>query len=512
MHPSQPRGFPQTDERPAYFFSRWLFLKVLALAYFTAFGSLWLQVDGLIGEKGILPAASFLGALREQWGPAAFWFTPTLCWADAGDGFLHFICGGGVVLSILLFSGITPVLCLVLLWFFYLSLVSVGQDFLGFQWDNLLLEAGLLAVFAIPVQVFLKRGDGCQPIPRPVLFLFQWLLFRLMFGSGMVKLTSGDPAWRSLTALDYHYWTQPIPPVTAWLMSQSPAWLQKLSCLYMFGVELAAPFLIFGPRKLRPIAFLLIASLQLLILLTGNYCFFNYLSLGLCLFILEDAVWPGWFKRWWDSPSKQGVPRKFPAFRWPSWVIGTFVAIGIYMTGLQMSYSVGLRIPWPGWMMGVYRVLDPLRSFNSYGLFAVMTTSRPEITVEGSDDGVHWKPYGFKWKAGDLDRSPRFVAPYQPRLDWQMWFAALGSPRENPWFLNFLVRLLQGSPDVLGLLRSNPFPQGPPKFIRADVYDYHFTSFGEKARTGNWWKSEYRGPYLGPFSLGQVDLRGSGFN
>jgi len=512
MNPPKPGGFPQADEKPRYFFSRWLFLKILAAAYFAAFGSLWLQVDGLIGERGILPATSFLNALRQQWGPSAFWSMPTLCWADSSNGFLHFLCGGGVLLSLLLFFGIAPIVCLALLWIFYLSLVSVGQDFLAFQWDNLLLEAGLLAVFATPLQARLKRGEEGPPLPAPVLFLFQWLLFRLMFGSGMVKLTSGDPTWRNLTALEYHYWTQPLPPLSAWFMSQLPGWFQKISCVYMFGAELLAPFLIFGPRKLRPAAFLLLASLQTFILFTGNYCFFNYLSLGLCFFALEDAVWPGWFKRWWASPTQPGITPKPPAFRWPSWVIGAFAAVAIYMTGLQMSSSMGFQVPWPGWMVGIYRGLDPLRSFNSYGLFAVMTTSRPEITVEGSDDGINWKPYGFKWKAGDLNRPPLYVAPYHPRLDWQMWFAALGNPQENPWFENFMIRLLQGSPDVLGLLASNPFPQGPPRFIRAEVYDYQFTDFSEKKTSGNWWKSEYKGPYMRPFSLDQVDLRAQGLN
>src|SRR5690242_9360652 len=182
MQLPNPRGISKADERPTYFFSRWLFLKILAASYFTAFGSLWLQVDGLIGEKGILPAASFLRALREQWGPSAFWLAPGLCWADSGDGFLHFLCGGGVVLSLLLFFGFAPAACLALLWVFYLSLVSAGQDFLAFQWDNLLLEAGLLSVFAVPLQLRLKRGEEGQPMPPLVLFLFQWLLFRLMFG------------------------------------------------------------------------------------------------------------------------------------------------------------------------------------------------------------------------------------------------------------------------------------------------------------------------------------------
>jgi lipase maturation factor 1 len=492
------------DEKPSYFFSRWFFLKVLALAYLAAFGSLWFQVNGLIGTEGILPAGFFLKAVQAQVGPGAFWDAPSLCWINSGNGFLQFLCGAGVALSVLLFLGFAPVLCLALLWVFYLSLVSVGQDFLSFQWDNLLLEAGLLAVFAAPLQWRMGR-DNRLPPHQLILVLFQWLLFRLMFASGMVKLTSGDPNWRNLTALEYHYWTQPLPTPFAWFLNQLPDWFQKFSCFYMFGVELIAPFLIFGPRKLRPWAFRAFVSLQVLILLAGNYCFFNFLTLGLCFFALEDSVWPGWFKRWWES-QPPGKEKKSPR-QWPSWAIIPFTAIAIYITGLQMTYTIGLRIPWPGWITAPYQALDPLRSFNSYGLFAVMTTSRPEITVEGSDDAVHWKAYGFKWKAGDLGRAPRFVAPYQPRLDWQMWFAALENPRENPWFLSFLVKLLQGSPDVLGLLQENPFPDKPPKFIRSEVYNYQFTNFAEKARTGNWWKSEYQGPYTRPFSLDQVRYR-----
>lgn len=506
MYPSKQGGFPQTDERPTYFFSRWFFLKILALAYFAAFSSLWLQVDGLIGEDGILPAGSFLKGVREQWGAAAFWFTPSLCWANASNGVLHFLCGGGVVLSLLLFFDMVPALCLALLWVFYLSLVSVGQDFLSFQWDNLILEAGLLAVFAVPLQ-WRSGRNRFSPLSGLVLFLFQWLLFRLMFESGMVKLLSGDPNWRNLTALQYHYETQPLPTTLAWFMNQLPPWFQKISCLYTLGVELLAPFLIFGPRKLRPAVFLLLASLQILILLTGNYCFFNLLTLGLCFFALEDAAWPPWFKRWWEPKPEAENPEK-TLLRWPSWVTGVFAAVAIYMTALPMTTTIGLRFSWPGWITAPYQALEPLRSFNSYGLFAVMTTTRPEITVEGSNDGTHWESYGFKWKPGDFNRAPVYIAPYQPRLDWQMWFAALGSPQENPWFLNFLIRLLQGSPDVLRLMGTNPFPAKPPKFIRAEVYNYHFTTFTEKARAGNWWKSEYLGPYTRPFSLEQIRLNG----
>ena len=487
-------------EKPAYFYSQWLFLKILALAYLAAFGSLWPQVDGLIGARGILPSGLFLSYVKHQWGAASYWYVPTFCWLDSSNSFLHLLCGGGVVLSLLLLAGVAPAACLALLWLFYLSLVSVGQDFLSFQWDNLLLEAGFLAVFLAPLQWRWKR-NGVGPPPAAFLFLFRWFLFRLMFSSGMVKLLSGDEAWKSLTALQYHYETQPLPTPLAWWANQLPPWFQKLSCLSMFGVELAAPLFIFGPRKLRPAAFLLMASLQVLILLTGNYCFFNLLTLGLCLFALEDKAWPSWFKLWW-GPIRQGGDSKTPP-----WLAVSFAALMVLLSLPPFTATLGFRSGWP-LISGLDQLLAPLRSVNSYGLFSIMTTTRPEIEVSGSDDGVHWEPYRFKFKPGDLGRPPGYVAPYQPRLDWQMWFAALGDFRDNPWFGPFLAGLLEGSPDVLGLLGDNPFPGKPPKWIKAEVYEYHFTNRAEKARTGNWWKAEYKGPYIGPFSLDQVRSSG----
>ena len=491
-------GLAPADKPATYLFSRWLFLKGLALIYLTAFGSLLFQVKGLIGERGILPVHLFLSGAQAQWGSGAYWFFPTLCWLQDSDNFLLFLCGGGSVLSIFLLLDWAPFLCLTFLWVFYLSLVTAGQEFLGFQWDNLLLEAGFLSVFLVPVTW--KPGRSVKGIPsRLVLFLFQWLLFRLMFSSGYVKWASGDPTWHALTALQYHYGTQPLPTPLAWFMNQLPAWFQKISCLYMFGVEWVAPFFIFGPRRWRPYLFGVLASLQVLILLTGNYCFFNYLALALCLFVMEDEAWPAVWRRW--ALFTRDTGKQPPA--WPGWVRGPAAGLVLFLSAFQMTAGLG-GPGWPSPLVGLVQTFEPFRSVNGYGLFAVMTTSRPEILVEGSRDGKDWKAYEFKWKPGDPSIGPHWVAPYQPRLDWQMWFAALGDPRQNPWIVNFLIRLLQGTPEVLGLLRTNPFTEGPPIFIRARSMDYRFTTFQERVRSGHWWESVPRGIYIPPFSLADL--------
>jgi lipase maturation factor 1 len=500
---NEPKNNHSGAMPPTYFSSRWVFLKVLALCYLAAFGSFWVQVDGLIGQQGILPVRVFLSEVQVELESKAFWEVPTLCWLNDSNGFLHLLCGAGVIFSILLLLDLIPLLCLALLWLLYLSLASVGQEFLGFQWDNLLLEAGFLALFLVPFAVRVSPSNE-NPPPKMFLFLFQWFLFRLMFSSGVVKLTSGDFAWRHLTALQFHYETQPLPTPLSWYFNQLPGWFQQLSCLYLFGVELIVPFFIFGPRRLRPWAFGFLISLQVLIALTGNYCFFNLLALGLCLFAFEDEAYPRWWKGRWAA--LKGKPKK-PSRSWTPWITAPLAVLLIYLSLIQMLYTLGGRFPLPGFLSLPVQLAEPFRSVNSYGLFAVMTTTRPEIVVEGSRDGVQWLPYEFKWKAGDLGQAPRYVAPYQPRLDWQMWFAALGDYRDNPWFVNFLIRLLQGSPDVLNLLKTNPFPDSPPQFIRARLEQYHFTNFLEKAKTGQWWKKEDNGFYIPAFSLKDLQSR-----
>lgn len=268
---------------------RWLFLRALALVYLCAFLSLVVQVEGLIGSRGIVPAEELLRVLRQRTGVERYWLLPTLFWIDASDRALLLLCGGGAVLSLALLAGLAPVPTLTLLWALYLSLVGVGQVFLGYQWDALLLETGLLAVFFAPWG--LRPRVAGEP-PWVVLWLLRWLLFRLMFSSALAKLTSGDPTWRSLSALDYHYWTQPLPTWIGWHMHQLPSWFQKASVAAMFGVELLVPLLVFAGRWARVAALVPLVGLQLLIAATGNYAFFNLLTAALCLTLLHDQALP----------------------------------------------------------------------------------------------------------------------------------------------------------------------------------------------------------------------------
>ena len=511
-------------EPPTRNLVRWVFLRSLGLIYLIAFVSLWVQIIGLVGSKGILPADSIMESMRQgaaarHLGVERYHLVPTLCWFKASDGFLKFQCAAGAGLAVLLVVGVAPAPCLFLLWLIYLSLATVCGEFLGFQWDNLLLETGFLAIFLAPLQLR-PRLSGAAPPSRLVLWLLRWLLFKLMFQSGCVKLLSGEPIWRNLTALSYHYETQPLPTWIGWYAYQLPMWAQKASTAAMFGIELFVPFLVFAPRRLRHLACMILAGFQGLILLTGNYCFFNLLTLALCLLLLDDAALRGVMRAGWSrfmslrgrASSRTAAPpanwaredARPPGWRWPVQVTVPLAVIALVTSLIQFSVIFRARVPWPRPLLAVYEWLEPFRSFNSYGLFAIMTTSRLEIIIEGSEDGVTWRPYEFKYKPGDVKRRPGFVEPHQPRLDWQMWFAALGTYQQNPWLVNFCVRLLQGSAPVLGLLERNPFPHAPPRYIRALAYDYRFTDFATRRKTGAWWRRQEMGVYLPALSLKDV--------
>lgn len=495
-------------EPPQHFLVRWLFLRSLAIVYLIAFISLWTQITGLVGENGILPASGTMDVLQQRTAAAhigleRYHLFPTLCWFGATDRFLQNQCALGVLFSLLLLVGMAPGPCLLLLWILYLSLFTVCREFLGFQWDILLLETGFLAIFFAPLTFFPRLFRIAAP-SRTVLWLLRWLLFCLMFQSGCVKLLSGDPVWRNLTALNFHYETQPLPTGLGWYAHQLPAWFQKTSTALMFGIELAVPFLIFAPRRPRFFGGIVLIILQLFIFLTGNYCFFNLLTIVLCFTLLDDAALKSLLpKRLTFLVAPAPSPfSPHTVFFWLRRSTNFFIALLLFGTSLlQFSSMFRLPIPWPGSVIAAYEWLSPFRTFSSYGLFAVMTTSRSEIIVEGSNDGVTWHEYEFKYKPGELKRRPKFVAPLQPRLDWQMWFAALGHYQQNPWFINFCLRLLQGSPDVLALLERNPFPNAPPRYIRAIAYEYHFTDFATRRKTGAWWHRERTGEYLPVISL-----------
>jgi hypothetical protein len=434
------------------------FLRAMGAIYVSAFLSFGLQAAGLIGSRGILPAGEYLSAVRQAEGAWAVWYAPTLLWVSSSDGALAAVWIAGTLCGLATLAGWRQRWMLALCWVLWLSVCSVGQDFLSFQWDILLLETGFLSIFASEVWL--------------VVWLFRLLIFRLMFMSGLVKLTSGDLAWRSLIALKYHYETQPLPTPLAWWMHRLPDVVQRISNAAVFMIELALPFLFFAPRRLRVIGAWATIGFQVLILLTGNYAYFNWLTIAICMWLFIE-----------------------PANRK---VTGPAAVLAAVLGGFGiLTISEALGIPPLEPVSRLMGRLEPLHLVNGYGLFAVMTTTRPEIIVEGSNDGQTWQAYEFRYQPGDVRRAPPIVAPHQPRLDWQMWFAALGTVGQNRWFVVFIERLLRGDPSVLRLLAWDPFHGSPPKYIRARLFQYHFTRLGEPG----WWRREEIGTYLGAVSL-----------
>jgi hypothetical protein len=478
-------------------------MRVLGAIYLIAFVSLWVQVDGLVGSNGMSPVNQFLSAVLGQVGSSAYGLLPTLCWFNSSDAFLHFLCGSGVLCSLLLIFGIAPALLLVALFVLYLSLTIAGQDFFSFQWDVLLLETGFLSIFFAPWRLWPRSSPLARAqVSRVGLFLLKLLLFKLMLMSGVVKLTSGDDSWWNLTALDFHYWSQPLPTVFGWWADKSPEWFKHFSVAFCLVVEIVVPFFIWAPRRLRLMAAGLLIFLQLVIAITGNYCFFNLVTIVLCLLLIDDSVvrrnrrTPG--SQSVSTPGGRALPERLCVY------VGMFVIIVTLPINAWLIFSAfkPLSRP-PHALANLNKRLEAFRIVNGYGLFRVMTKDRGEIILEGSSDGIDWLPYEFKWKPGDVKRAPGWCAPHQPRLDWQMWFAALGTPRENQWLVALIYRLLQGSHEVNGLLASNPFPDKPPLYIRAMFYRYRFTTVDELRHTGAWWKREELREYLPTLSLEQ---------
>jgi predicted DCC family thiol-disulfide oxidoreductase YuxK len=471
---------PERYERVTGFF-----IRGLALVYFAAFASLAVQVLGLIGSRGILPVAPYLDALREQYGALEALDMPTLFWLGASDTLLFGGTIAGMALAVLVTLRKLERIALTGLFALYLSYVHAGQDFMMFQWDLLLLEAGFLAIF-LP--------DGS----RIVIWLFRWLAFRYLLMAGAAKLLSGDPTWRSLAALRYHFETQPLPTPLAWYAAQLPAWLLSIGTASALVTEVIVVFLIFAPRNPRMFAAWCVFGFELLILVTGNYNFFNLLTMLLCVFLFDDAALtrfgPGRWRMAIDAPLPALPGRARTA-------LATIVALIVIPVGIDRiwhQFTHGLRVPV---VQPFADAIAPLLIVNPYGLFAVMTTARPEIVIEGSNDAIDWREYELHYKPGTLVRRPPWNLPHQPRLDWEMWFAALGGSWTDPWFAGLLRRLLEGSPDVLALMMVNPFPDHPPRYIRAVIYDYRFADAATRAATGQWWVRRKTGDFSPALSL-----------
>jgi hypothetical protein len=467
---------------------RWIFLRALAVIFFSAFYSLAYQIHGLIGEKGILPADFYLSSIATQLGPVTrVWYAPTLLWIGASDAALTVLIVCGITASVLLFINVYPKLSVALCTLFFLSCIAALQDFSSYQSDGMLLEAGFISMFFAPRGA--RPGLGVdQPPTRLSLFMLQWEWFRIYFESGLVKLMSGDPHWRNFTAMDEYYQNGPLPSWMGWYVQQMPHWYHAGTVAFTLVVELFLVWMLFMGRRARLACFVVVTGLQIGIIATANYAFLNYLVLVLGVLLLDDGMLA---RVGFAQPAAPDATReRHPVARRAEVVIlgvAFYTTIVAFLFGGSASF---LSLP--------DRLLSPFRIANAYGLFAVMTEQRYEIEFQGSNDGKTWIPYEFKYKPQNPAERPGFYAPYQPRFDWNLWFASLTSWRSAPWVVLAEQRLVEGSPQVLSLFRGDPFKGKPPTMVRTILWQYWFTDLATKRKTKDWWRRQELAPYAPP--------------
>jgi lipase maturation factor 1 len=500
---------------------RWLFLRAIGLIYFSAFYSLIFQIRGLIGPNGILPAAEYLRAVNNSIGFARFWYAPTLLWFSTSNHMLMFICWAGLIASVLLTINIFPRGTLLICFICFLSFVSAASDFSGYQSDGMLLEAGFVSLFLAPPG--LRPGLAPQSPPmRASIFLLLWEWFRIYFESGIAKLASGDPQWRHFTAMDEYYQNGPLPTWIGWYTQHLPHWFHAATAFGTLALELALVWMLFFPRRIRTICFFMVTPWQIGIILTANYTFLNYLVLALAIFLLDDRFLARFVPQSWKTKltqATQNVPETAASLEAnpPSWqqawerylaafklaLTAVMLAWLFYSSTVLLLLMISSAVPFP---YSPVAALQPFRIADRYGLFAVMTRGRYEIEFQGSNDGENWTAYPFRFKPQNPYEAPRIYAPYQPRFDWNLWFASLGHWRSNLIVPRTEERLLEGSPDVLALFAGNPFPQ-PPRQIRVLLWQYWFTSMQEKREQGLWWRRQLLGNYaptLGRDASGRI--------
>ncbi|MGD0731338.1 MAG: lipase maturation factor family protein [Terracidiphilus sp.] len=502
------------------FVPRWLFLRALAAIYFSAFFPLLFQIEGLNGPRGILPASRFLEAVRGDVGPLRFWYAPTLFWISSGSHVMMAVVWLGLIASVAAFCNLWPRFSFFVCFVCFLAFVTAAQAFSSYQSDSMLLEAGFIALFFAPRGLMPGWGIASPP-SRASLFLLQWEWFRIYFESGMVKLLSGDPQWRNFTAMDEYYQNGPLPTWIGWYVEHLPHWFHAASVAGTLTLELAIVWMMFLPRRARLICFCIVTPWEIGVILTANYTFLNYLVLVLAFLLLDDrsVLWvvPARFRVALPNPSphenapqiespptkiedSNAVNESTPDPRGPAVFLNKArVAIAAvmlswiaYATTAEMIRMVAPGLPVPA---SPIVALEPLRIANQYGLFAVMTRGRYEIEFQGSNDGQNWTPYLFRYKPQALNKAPGIYAPYQPRFEWNLWFASLGDWQQNDLVPLTEERLLENDSDVLALFQGNPFAQSPPRYVRAVLWQYWFTSKEEKQQTGNWWKRNLLGLY-----------------
>jgi len=512
---------------PMHLWPRWLFLRALGLIYFSAFYSLIFQIKGLIGPNGILPAGDYLQAVAAAMHGYRFWFTPTLFWFGSSDRVLMVVTWAGLLASVLVIFDLWPRVALAVCFICFLSFVTSAQDFAGYQSDGMLLEAGLLALFFAPPGLRPGLARGHAP-SRASLFLLQWEWFCIYFESGVVKIASGDQSWRHLTALDDYYQNGPLPTWLGWYAQKLPHDVHASTVILTFVVELVLVWMLFLPRRFRIACFCIVTPFQLGIALTANYTFINYLLLSLGFLLLDDrvieAILLSRIRSLIDplapsaslgtpisrsaasaaslahgSPVSSVYPPIVPRTRWQRWLRASemvlasfFLGLILYVTSTQLVAMVFPRLSFP---QTPAQLLQPFRVADSYGLFANMTHARYEIEFQGSMDGKTWVAYPFRYKPQDVNRAPGIYAPYQPRFDWNLWFASLGTYQNYQFVISTEEQLLNNQPDVLALFAGNPFVAAPPQRVRSAIYQYWFTDLKTKRATGAWWRREMLGEY-----------------
>jgi hypothetical protein len=509
------------------FAPRWIFLRALAGIYFSAFLALFFQIKALIGPSGILPAQSFLAAVARQIpGSLRFWYAPTLFWFSSTSHVMMVTVLIGLIASIAAFVNVWPRLSFFLCFVCFLSFVSAAGDFSGYQSDGMLLEAGFLALFFAPRGVWPGWGVDSPP-PRAALFLLQWEWFRIYFESGIVKLLSGDTEWRHLTAMDEYYQNGPLPTWIGWYVQHFPHQFHVATAAGTLIMELAIVWMLFLPRRVRLICFFIVTPWEIGVILTANYAFLNYIVFFLGFLLLDDRSLLSWIPARfrdrleqvphpesvavaeerlsilttpeWETKPAADTPSR-GSVRGPRGHLGAFrlAVTAVLLTWIAYDTTAEmLRMPWPDFPLftAPIAVLEPFRIANQYGLFAVMTRGRYEIEFQGSNDGQTWTPYSFRFKPQALNEAPGLYAPYQPRFDWNLWFASLTDFQNAEIVPLTEERLLDNDSDVLALFRGNPFPAAPPRYVKAVLWQYWFTSMEEKQKTGNWWRRELLGLY-----------------
>ncbi|MCB1225676.1 MAG: lipase maturation factor family protein [Verrucomicrobiales bacterium] len=498
-----------------YRIARWIVPRGLAVIYLIAFLSWWVQKDGLCGGDGILPTSRLMEnihAFETRENISLLSHYPSIFWFGYSDALATALCAAGVLLALLVLAGIWQGPLLLLLWAGYLSIVSTADVFMGYQWDALLLEAGFLSLFLAPWRWRSRATlrDTSDP-PRFAVWLLQFLLFRLMILSGWVKWAGGDAVWRDMTALRYHFATQPLPNgLSAWMNALPPSLLDA-GCWGMYAVELLLPWGLFFGRWSRAVAAAGCIGLMSLIFVTGNYNFFNLLTIVLAFTFLDDTQWPQALRRRLvdQAPPPRAIWRT--VMGWTTAACLTALSLVAADSFLAARTPGWQRLTSPTWAQKCLSPIQGFRSINAYGLFQDMTEERPEIVLEVSDDGILWLPLEFRWKPGDPDRSPGWVAPHQPRLDWQMWFAALypsfdPQPDMQPqsplfWFGQFLAALLNHREDVWSQMEEPPFPRNEIRHIRARLYRYTLNTPTEARTSGRVWSRQFIRPFSPTFSV-----------